>query len=446
MDFWKWKTDGAGLEPNEVCILVQRGVALYNGNEKTGWQKGKLSLTTHHLRYSDDADVSTVLQLPLELIRRTGQAPSISGGFGPFSSAKIVVPLPQNAFVKLSFRAGGADAFCAALISALDKEAWMQSKARVSAANRGSSSSTASPAVGTTAPHTNPGPVAPRRVGIAGVQQASAQSAAMGETLKDIDDIMNKASSIVKNIRRLRESNEAAAAGGSGPGSDISVERTKIESIESTLGLGAMVTRNNNKSSDSNFHKDLAVELHTWMTHASNSKLFNDMPVVPLIELFALYNKARGGDLVSPLDVLNACTYMATQLPGSRYDLTTLRSGRKALVNRDESLLLAKLATILGPQLVNAKGSPVQDEWIASQQQRGGGGASPPVVHVPTTTAFPKASWELKSVSDIWLAEKMQVSVEVAADILTMLVLKGCLCCVDTGFDCYVYTWNIFVF
>ncbi|KAG5481208.1 hypothetical protein CUR178_06440 [Leishmania enriettii] len=472
MDYWKWKTDGAGLEANEVCILVQHGVALYDGGKKTERQNGKLSLTTHYLRYTDDADVSMVLQLPLELVRRSGRAPSISSGFGPFSSAKVVVPLPGDAYVKLSFRAGGADRFYAAFVDALEKRAWLPTQANAAvicspappqrsaaagtafsppaaAANREGTDTAASAAATTRALSSSPSPPVPRGVGIAGVQQASAHSAAMSETLKDIDDIMSKASALVNNIRRLRERNEAAAAaaGGSDPGSEAAVERTKLESIESTLGLGAMVTRSKHNSSDSRFHQDLAVELHTWMTHESNSALFSDMPVVPLIELFALYNKARGGDLVSPLDVLNACTYMTTKMTGSCYDLVTLQSGRKALVNRDDSLVLAKLATLLGPQLVNPKGSPVQDEWkktSSNPQQRGSGTSS--LVHVPTTNELPKASWELKSVSDVGLAEKMRVATEVAADILTLLTLKGFLCCVDTGFDCYVYTWNIFVF
>ncbi|AYU78172.1 hypothetical protein, conserved [Leishmania donovani] len=447
MDYWEWKTDGAGLEVDEVCITVQHGVTLYNKNEKTQRQNGKLSLTTHHLRYNDEADISTVLQLPLELVRRSGQAPSISSGFSPFSSAKIIVPLPQNAYVKLSFRSGGVDNFYAALVGALEKKAWLQTKTKA-AASGGGSSSGASPASATPVPSPSPSPPVPRGFGIAGVQQASAQSAAMSETLKDIDDVMNKASKLVNDIRRLRERSEAAAAAGSDAGSETAVERTTIESIESTLGLGAIVTRNHSNGSDSRFHRDLAVEMHTWMTHENNSKLFNDMPVVPLIELFALYNKARGGDLVSPLDVLHACTYMAAKMSGSCYDLVTLSSGRKALVNRDDSLLLAKLTTVLGPQLVNAKGSSVQDAWKKTsshrQQQRSGDTSS--LVRVPTTSDFPKASRDLKSVSDVSLAEKMQVATEVAADILTLLMQKGYLCCVDTGFDCYVYTWNIFVF
>nr|CAJ2471234.1 unnamed protein product [Leishmania braziliensis] len=466
MDYWKLNTDGTGLEVDEVCILSQHGVTLYNGDEKTHRRNGKLALTTHQLRYNDEADVSTVLQLPLELVRRSGRAPSLSSGFGPFSSPKIVVPLPQNAYVKLSFRAGGVEKFYTAFVDALEKKAWLQAAAThsqaqppqgavvgkslstpASAVNGGGSRSGASPGMTTAVPSTSPPPPVPRGVGIAGVQLASAQSAAMNETLKDIDDIMNKASTLVSNIRRLRERNEAAAVAGSNPGSETAVERTKIESIESTLGLGTMVTRYGTNCSDSRFHKDLAVELHAWMTHESNSRLFNDMPVVPLIELFALYNKARGGDLVSPLDVLNACKYMTTKVSGSCYDLVTLLSGRKALVNRNDSLLLAKLTTLLGPQLVNPSGSPVQDAWkkTSPHSQQCGEGASP-LVRIATTSDFPKASRELKFVSDVSLAEKMQVATEVAADILALLLLKGFLCCVDTGFDCYVYTWNIFVF
>lgn len=451
MDYWEWKTNGTTLSVDEVCVLTQHGVALYNKEAKTQWRKGKLSLTTHHLIYQDETDPTTILQLPLELVRRAGQAPSTANGFGPFSSPKVIVPLPRDTYVKLSFRSGGLDNFFAAFVKALEKKAWVRASSSMpppQAATLGIANSDdghgAPPARSSPAPQTTdvtPLPV-PRGVGIAGVQQASTQSAAMRETLKDVDDVMNKASSLVANIRRLRERNEAAAAAGAAPGSETAAERMKIESIESTLGLGAMVTRNGNTASESQFHKDLALELHSWMTHERNAKLFNDMPVVPLIELFALYNKARGGDLVSPLDVLNACTYMTEKLPSSRYDLVTLSSGRKALVNKDDSLLLAKLTSMLGPQLISERPSPVQDAWAKQQQNSG----TAPRLQVPSAKKLPSSAVELKAVSDIQLADRMQVSTEVAADILNSLEQKGYLCCGDTGFSCFVYYWNIFVF
>lgn len=462
MDYWKWKTNGAALEADEVCLLTQHGVALYNKDVKTQWRKGKLSLTTHHLMYQDEADASTILQLPLELVRRAGQSPSTASGFGPFSSPKVIVPLPQSTYIKLSFRSGGVDDFFPALVKALEKKAWVKlpstspssspAAAQQSSAHASSSSTATAARTGSSnaaAAGSSPAPQqpvvlppVPRGVGIAGVQQASAQSAAMSETLKDVDDVMNKASALVANIRRIRERNEATAAAGAAPGSETAAERTKIESIESTLGLGTMVTRSGKGSSESQFHKDLALELHTWMTHERNAKLFNDMPVVPLIELFALYNKARGGDLVSPLDVLNACTYMTEKISSTRYDLVTLSSGRKALVNKDDSLLLAKLAVLLGPQLVSDARSPVQD---ARAKESSGKGITP-LLTVPSTKCLPSSSAALRSVSDVQLAERMQVSTEVAADILSTLEQKGYLCCGDTGFDCFVFYWNIFVF
>ncbi|KPI83887.1 hypothetical protein ABL78_7065 [Leptomonas seymouri] len=454
MDYWKWKTDGTALDTDEVCLLTQHDVALYNNDVKTQWRKGKLTLTTHHLMYQDDTDPSSILQLLLELVRRAGRAPSSVSGFGPFSSPKIVVPLPQNNFVKLSFRAGGADVFFSALVNALDKKAWLQtSSSKLSQGAGGmvpsqplSSTSRdragALPAGSSAAPQARVLPPVPRGVGIAGVQLASAQSAAMNETLKDVDDVMSKASSLVASIRILRERNVATAAAGATPGSEAATDRMKIESIESTLGLGTMVTRNSGDSSATQFHKDLALELHTWMTHERNAKLFNDVPVVPLIELFALYNKARVGDLVAPLDVLNACTYMTEKVPGSRYNLVTLSSGRKALVNKDDSLLLAKLTALLGPQLVSDKPSPVQDAWKTEQLKSG----VTPLLQVPSASGLPSCAAALKSVSDVQLAERMQVSTEVAADILGSLEQKGYLCCGDTGFDCFVYYWNIFVF
>lgn len=79
------------------------------------------------------------------------------------------------------------------------------------------------------------------------------------------------------------------------------------------------------------------------MTHARNAQLFAEMAIIPLIELFALYNKARSGDLVSPDDVLTACKVMSGRA-NSLYTLQTLASGRKTLVHKDNSFMLLKLS------------------------------------------------------------------------------------------------------
>lgn len=467
MDRWSWRTNGTRLEGDEVLILSQHNIGLYDGDKKTEWKKGKVMLTTHHIIYQDDNDTSAVLQVALEIVRKAGKPPTTSGGFGAFSSPKIILPLSQSQYVKLSFRDGGITKFYDQLIAALEAKAWTRTVAvKGSSAEPSNNTGAAGPSrsAGATAATTttqasapslsaakttqvvapssllssSPPPV-PRGVGIAGVVQASAEAAVVPSTLQDIDDVMNKASSLVVGIRRLRERNEAAARSGSGNADDTAAEMVLIESIESTLGLGTVVTRS---EGEKQFHKDLAMELHAWMTHERNARLFNEMPVVPLIELFALYNRARGGDLVSPADVLQACKHMTTQLPQNRYSLTTLSSGRKALVAKDDSLLLSKLEAVMGPQLLNPAGSKVQAALQKNQSSSG----ERPLKSIATSTELPRSGWAMKSISDVQLADQLHVAVPVAGDLLKEMEMKSYLCCADTGFDCHVYYWNVFVF
>ncbi|EPY27502.1 ESCRT-II complex subunit VPS36 [Angomonas deanei] len=249
----------------------------------------------------------------------------------------------------------------------------------------------------------------------------------MTGTFKDIDDVMQQASSLVQNIKQLKQKS-------SGNSTQEANEFAQLESIEETLGLGVMVkARGGGKSKlgtmQSKYHVELANELHAWMTHPKNGKLFQTMPIIPLIELFSIYNKARSGDLVSPEDVLLACREM-TGMPSSVYTLETLSSGRMALVHKDTSIVLHRLTKLLGPRLVNAK-SPHKATVKPTQT-------------VPTTSQFPTNS-SLRSVNEIQLANEINVSSSVAKDLLEQLEDTGYLCRSDAGFGCASFYWNIFV-
>ncbi|KAJ8298056.1 hypothetical protein KUTeg_024587 [Tegillarca granosa] len=80
--------------PGESFVLKQNGVAIYDGQDKTSFENGSLILTTHKLVWKDNKDKSYVLALPLSLVVYIEEQPS---GFA--RSAKIVVhlsPAPSN--------------------------------------------------------------------------------------------------------------------------------------------------------------------------------------------------------------------------------------------------------------------------------------------------------------------------------------------------------------
>ncbi|ORC92457.1 uncharacterized protein TM35_000032100 [Trypanosoma theileri] len=450
MNYWEWHTMANMLESDEVVISSQVGVGIYEGERRTEWEEGKLIVSTHHIFFQTSDNNAQLLRLPLETIVRSGHDVYSKGRFA-FSHAKIIVPLPgDNIYVKFSFRKGGMEEFFEALRKALREKWWLQ-KSKINKPSSSLSSSPLPPTIQTTSSiTTKPGSSIPStnnvkkveskeeqpqepvfsitdKAGIAGLIRATGENAQLSETLKDIDDVMNNASALVASIRYLRQKQNVSEGNTEGE------DDTAIESIEATLGLGTLVRAPTSGITHSQFHKELALEMHTWMTHPKNEHIFGGMPLVPLIELFSLYNKARGGtDLVSPGDVLTACRAMEKQ-SYSQYTLKQLSSGRLALQHKDISLVLEKLVPLLGPQLCNPKEKQKRENEKSN-------------INISTTTVFPDSWMALKSVNELQFAAKLHVARSVALDLLQELELHGYLCRSGGNYGCIAFHWNIFVF
>ncbi|EAN84466.1 hypothetical protein C3747_18g345 [Trypanosoma cruzi] len=453
MNFWEWQTGEGVMGDEEVVLHSQNGVAIYEGENRTHWNDGKLTVTTHHIIFRTLSGESHVLRLPLETVYSSGKSAYSKGRLG-FSHAKIIVPLPgEDVYVKFSFRSGGMEEFFAAMQRAIHGKHWIpkiacDAPAESSPLSRRTQSVATTPvsamastrmnraasALDKTGPlEMEEGSCSPPKpllsvtdkAGIAGLMRASAEKVQLRESLRDIDDVMKKASSLVESIRYLRERQR-------GGEKTTNEDETGIESIEATLGLGAMVRASSTGSSNGRFHQELAMELHAWMTHKKNESVFGAMPIVPLIELFSLYNKARGGsDLVSPSDVLLSCRAMTKQAY-SRYTLKQLSSGRMALQHKDPSLVLGKLARVLGPRFINPKDP-------ASKYQASGD-------TVPTTATFPTSWTLLKSIDEVQFAASIQVACSVAEDLLEELEAEGFLCRSGGEMGHIEFHWNIFLF
>ncbi|RNF06812.1 ESCRT-II complex subunit VPS36 [Trypanosoma rangeli] len=466
MKFWESHAGHGLMKDDEVVLNSQNGVAIYEGENQTRWQDGKLTVTTHHIFFRTLDGETHVLRLPLQTVYNSGKSIYSKARFA-FSHAKIIVPLPgqDDVYVKFSFRRGGMEEFFEALQRALHEKHWIPTVPRATATAPSPPSkrapllsSTETPAPGSTsaakgmpAAAMTPANVVTSglyregtvegdegniisstpllsvtdKAGIAGLMRAFAEKVRPCESLRDIDDVMTKASSLVANIRYLREKQRAGEK-------TASEDETEIEGIEATLGLGAMVQASSSGSSHGRFHQELALELHAWMTHAKNERVFGSMPLVPLIELFSLYNKARGGsNLVSPGDVLQACRAMTKQ-QYSRYTFKQLSSGRLALQHKDPSLVLKKLVHALGPRYCNRNDSSFKN--IGSEDT------------VPTTTVFPKSWTSLNFINEVQFAASIQVARSVAEDLLEELEAEGFLCRSGVEMGNIVFHWNIFVF
>lgn len=75
------------------------------------------------------------------------------------------------------------------------------------------------------------------------------------------------------------------------------------------------------------FHRELANEVETFLTKGVLEKLGG---VISLLDLFCMYNRARGTDLVSPNDLTTAVKIL-DKTPGSKVALKVFASGVKVI-------------------------------------------------------------------------------------------------------------------
>ncbi|KAI8801490.1 EAP30/Vps36 family-domain-containing protein [Cladochytrium replicatum] len=207
---------------------------------------------------------------------------------------------------KLSFRRGGCDTFTKSLKMALDAKLW-----KVKKKNQGGPSAPS----GTSTPTISSG-----LGGIATIMQSVQQSKQamdvnLTEAFRDLDALMTKASEMVK----LAESISAKLAGaGSGASGASSSEMRAFQGYLVELGISNPVTK---QSAGDLFSQELARQLSEFLDKA----LSRTGGMMGLTDLYCLFNRARGVELISPEDLHRSCS-MFDQL-GLPFRLREFESG-----------------------------------------------------------------------------------------------------------------------
>nr|KAF6371127.1 vacuolar protein sorting 36-like protein [Myotis myotis] len=131
MDRFVW-TSGL-LEIHEALVIQQRGVRIYDGEEKIKFDAGTLLLSTHRLIWRDQRNHECCMAIPLSQIVFIEEQ---AAGIG--KSAKIVVhlhPAPpnkelgplqssKNSYIKLSFKEHGQIEFYRRLSEEMTQRRW----------------------------------------------------------------------------------------------------------------------------------------------------------------------------------------------------------------------------------------------------------------------------------------------------------------------------------
>ncbi|XP_063374609.1 vacuolar protein-sorting-associated protein 36 [Cydia amplana] len=302
----------ARLFEGENYIKRDRNVKIYDGEDKTQFVDGEVVLTTHRILWGKPGDIPKGLTcLSLHLYYVFCVEEESSGVFGLGGLKRIILHLgpalpgkkPGPAvvspyhFVKLSFKDGIDSAFYKALNEAVSAKAWEQP-------------SPASP-LSASSPNASPKPsVAPTnskiRSGIIGIERSiEEQHRATDESItvafKDLTKLMEKAKEMVavsKNIStKIREKQ-----------GDISEDDTvRFKAYLMSLGIDDPVTRDAFRS-DSDYYMGLAQQISDMMV----AVLMECGGIMSLSDVWCRVNRARGLELISPEDLLNACKLLQT--------------------------------------------------------------------------------------------------------------------------------------
>lgn len=280
------------MEINETLVIQQRGVRLYDGDEKAKMDVGIVLLTTHRLIWRDQKNHECCISIPLsQVIFFEEQAAGIG------KSAKIVIhlhPPPVNkepgpyqhskfSYIKLSFKEHGQIEFYRRLTEEMTQKRWENTPADQPSTATG-------PKTGRT-----------RAVGIVGIERKLEEK--RKETDKSISEAFEDLSKLMVKAKEMVELSKSIANKIKDKQGDITEDETiRFKSYLLSMGIANPVTRETH-GSGTHYHMQLAKQLGDML----QAPLEERGGMMALTEVYCLVNRARGMELLSPEDLVNAC-------------------------------------------------------------------------------------------------------------------------------------------
>ncbi|ETV93182.1 hypothetical protein, variant [Aphanomyces invadans] len=277
------------LWPSEVEVYSESHVSLYDGNVKSIYTQGRCVITTHRLLWLCEAKCTHIFMSLSTIDRYSKESGFLS------RSAKIRIDYTLNGehkFVKLSFKTGGRDEFFSPFEAAMARKAWADTKAPSALADRRLQQTRQFDAAA---------------AGIGGIMQRRQEeqkqtSELTAQSFSDLNALMDKAKDMVAIIERYVATSKSTTASSSPDSSDASApndEATEMHAMLLNMGIASPVTREN--AGDA-YHVQLARQLASFL------KLPLDASggILTLSDIYCLFNRARGTELISPEDLYHA--------------------------------------------------------------------------------------------------------------------------------------------
>jgi ESCRT-II complex subunit VPS36 len=326
---------------------------------------------------------------------------------GPSLNTLSVTSNEAAESVKFSFRAGGEKIFCERLKGAMVQRKWLlQNAPPIPKPNRLSLNDTTAVSDGASSEEPQKSLERKKVVGIAGLERRGVDmrknnELVIGNAFEDLEALMGSAKEIVALAESFASKlNTTGGAGG--------VEANAVLS-ESATALGLVTTKDmlagTGGASESLYLSELARNLAEFLTDDSRGVLKREGGIMSLVDLWAVFNRARGGvELVSPMDFEKAAgLWEKLKLP---VRLRRFRSG---------------LLVVQGREWTDEKTIAGILDWLKDLHSAPGGYMENLESH-----------WEMelfgRGVTAQETAEKFGWSVGVASEELEMAEERGALC------------------
>jgi len=251
------------------------GLSLFSRENHTPYQKGAVTLTTHRLIWiSLDGNPRTAVALYHHAVNNV--EPHSGGMMGFGAPPKIVLHLKNHGSnVRVGFKSGGRENFVAKYKSVLQNKAWEKEVAPVQ-----KEFSTTSAGVG----------------GLMRTLNKKTEDAekTLSQAFTDINALMQKAKELVVLADKFAALQKAEGEEGGTP------EEQEYRNFLVSMGIVSPVTK---KNAGSLYHTELARQLSDWLI----TRVLPKHPMVQLTDMYCLFNRARGSELISTEDLYRAC-------------------------------------------------------------------------------------------------------------------------------------------
>ncbi|KAF2623722.1 Vps36-domain-containing protein [Macroventuria anomochaeta] len=300
------------------------------------------------------ASLTTVVDRRLEHVAEIRRADS------PGPSLTTPIQTTNIECIKLSFRSGGEKIFYERLKNALVQRKWLLQSAPPipkPRPNSGAFDDSYSSKSGKSSAEIE----RPRVVGIAGLErrgleQRQNNEAMIGNAFEDLEALMTSAKEIIALAEQFAQQ---ANLGTNGSSEDNAL------ASQSASALGLITTKDMlGSGSESLYVSELSRNLAEWLTDDTRGVLRRGGGIMTLVDLWAMFNRARGGvELVSPADFEKAARMWDTlKLP---IRLRQFKSGLLVVQGRDrtDEKTIASLLTWLKSLHNEVPSSDVSWDW-----------------------------------------------------------------------------------